>query len=253
MDLGTRLKDARHGKGLTLEDLSAATRIPRHLLEALETNDFARLPSGLITRAHLRAYASRVGLNPEEVVDEYRSLGAPQTDDGLTKLRAVYAARDAPGIDWRLTAGFAAVVVLVAGIARVSGPPESDDPTTVASPLAAGTAAGTAPVSGNRPGSQPEDFGEEKAARVRLEIEARGPCWVSATADGRPVIHRLMQPNEHASVEAWRQIEVLVGDAAAFMYWVNDEPGRSLGEAAQVVTVQITPDNYQDFIEEPLE
>jgi len=54
-------------------------------------------------------------------------------------------------------------------------------------------------------------------------------------------------------VEAWRQIEVLVGDAAAFMYWVNDEPGRSLGEAAQVVTVQITPDNYQDFIEEPLE
>ena len=41
-----------------------------------------------------------------------------------------------------------------------------------------------------------------RAPSLRLEIRTKGPCWVSAVADGERVIYRLMQPGERTLVEA---------------------------------------------------
>jgi hypothetical protein len=80
---------------------------------------------------------------------------------------------------------------------------------------------------------------------LTLELRPRGPCWVSASADGRLVVYRLMQPGEHATVDAHEEIELRVGDAGAFAFAVNGVPGRTLGRSGQVVTLRITNGNYQ--------
>lgn len=70
-DLGARLKEAREAKGVALRDIATATKISVVTLEALERNDFARLPGGIFSRAFVRAYALAVGLEPEGAVNEF--------------------------------------------------------------------------------------------------------------------------------------------------------------------------------------
>lgn len=69
--VGTDLRHAREQACLSLLDLSARTKIRIPLLEAIEREQFERLPAGLLTRGYLRAYAREVGLDPESVVRRY--------------------------------------------------------------------------------------------------------------------------------------------------------------------------------------
>lgn len=71
---------------------------------------------------------------------------------------------------------------------------------------------------------------------------------MSATADGRLVVYRLMQPGERQTIEVREALALRVGDAANCGYSINGAPGRQLGGAGQAVSVTITPANYRDFI-----
>jgi cytoskeletal protein RodZ len=70
-DLGARLKQARQHRGVSLRDIATATKISVVALEALERNDYSRLPGGIFSRAFVRAYALAVGVEPEEAVNEF--------------------------------------------------------------------------------------------------------------------------------------------------------------------------------------
>jgi len=68
---GLRLRAARDRRGITLESIAAKTKVPASLWEAMERNDFSGWPSGLFARAYVRDYARLVGLDAEEVVEEF--------------------------------------------------------------------------------------------------------------------------------------------------------------------------------------
>jgi transcriptional regulator with XRE-family HTH domain len=68
---GEHLKDARAQRGVSLRQIADATKISMGVLEALEREDFSRLPGGIFSRAFVRAYALQVGLDPEDTVREF--------------------------------------------------------------------------------------------------------------------------------------------------------------------------------------
>lgn len=70
MDTGTRLREARKERRLTLDEVARRTKIPVGTLRAIDCNDVARLPRGIFFRGFVRAYAAEVGLNPEELLHE---------------------------------------------------------------------------------------------------------------------------------------------------------------------------------------
>ncbi|MCA0969070.1 helix-turn-helix domain-containing protein [Halobacillus litoralis] len=72
MDIGARLKEARESKGLSLDEVQQTTKIQKRYLNAIEQNEFDTLPGKFYTRAFIREYASAVGLNPEEVMEEHK-------------------------------------------------------------------------------------------------------------------------------------------------------------------------------------
>ena len=43
-------------------------------------------------------------------------------------------------------------------------------------------------------------------------------------------------------------IDLRVGDAEAFVFTINQRPGRSLGGAGEVVNLRVTPSNYLRFV-----
>ncbi len=58
-------------RGVTLEEISAATRISLRFLEALESEQWDSLPGGIFNRGFIRAVARFLGLNEESLVAEY--------------------------------------------------------------------------------------------------------------------------------------------------------------------------------------
>lgn len=74
-----RLRRHRERNGISLAQIGAETRINPELLEALERNDLSAWPRGVYARAWMRAYASAIGLDPIDTVDEFCRL-FPQGD-----------------------------------------------------------------------------------------------------------------------------------------------------------------------------
>jgi transcriptional regulator with XRE-family HTH domain len=76
---GPRLRSERERRGISLETIAAVTKVGRDLWEGLERNDFSRWPSGIFARAFVRDYARAIGLDADEVIDEFCRL-FPQGD-----------------------------------------------------------------------------------------------------------------------------------------------------------------------------
>src|SRR6266571_4916117 len=66
--LGETLRRARLAKGITFEDAERVTRIPRKYLEALELEDYGRLPAPVYARGFLRSYSGYLGLDAAELL-----------------------------------------------------------------------------------------------------------------------------------------------------------------------------------------
>ena len=67
------LKTARERKGITLDTIAAATKIPAYLFAGLERNDLRRWPKGLFRRSFFRDYVKTIGL-PDDLCAEFVRL-----------------------------------------------------------------------------------------------------------------------------------------------------------------------------------
>ena len=70
----TRLRRHRQRNRISVDELSTEIRVKKELLEALEANDLSGWPRGLYARAWIRGYATAVGLDPDEAVDDFCRL-----------------------------------------------------------------------------------------------------------------------------------------------------------------------------------
>jgi len=68
---GERLKRERELREVSLEELTAGTRIGPRFLEALENEDWNKLPGGVFGRGFARSIAKYLGLDEENFVAEY--------------------------------------------------------------------------------------------------------------------------------------------------------------------------------------
>jgi cytoskeletal protein RodZ len=70
--LPERLYDARERKGVDLYRAERDTKIRARYLGALERGDYRELPGAVYTKGFLRNYALYLGLDPDEVLDQWR-------------------------------------------------------------------------------------------------------------------------------------------------------------------------------------
>jgi hypothetical protein len=75
--IGRWLARERRLRGLSLEEVSASTRIPRRSLERLEAGAFDSSPDGF-TRGFVRVVADAIGLDPAEAQARLLGEAAPQ-------------------------------------------------------------------------------------------------------------------------------------------------------------------------------
>lgn len=68
---GDRLRQARETKGLTLEQVSAVTRISVAILKAIENGETDNLRSAVAIRGFVKIYAEHVGLDSSEFISAW--------------------------------------------------------------------------------------------------------------------------------------------------------------------------------------
>src|SRR5882762_1016804 len=80
--IGEQLRLAREGRGIPLREISDQTRISMHYLEAIESNDYKRLPGGIFNRSFVKAYARYVGYDEKEALEGYTRYMRDSGDAG---------------------------------------------------------------------------------------------------------------------------------------------------------------------------
>jgi cytoskeletal protein RodZ len=74
VDFGKYLAQQRELRGMSRDDISRATKIPPSLIVALEEGQVERLPARIFVVNYVRAYASVIGLAPDEAVLRYEEV-----------------------------------------------------------------------------------------------------------------------------------------------------------------------------------
>jgi transcriptional regulator with XRE-family HTH domain len=83
-EFGPRLRQERERRKISLQSISANTKVGIALFEGLERDDLSRWPSGIFRRAFIRAYATAIGLDAETVVREFLDRFPDPAEPALT-------------------------------------------------------------------------------------------------------------------------------------------------------------------------
>ncbi|OKO91941.1 Transcriptional regulator in cluster with unspecified monosaccharide ABC transport system [Geobacillus proteiniphilus] len=171
-ELGKRLREAREEKNMSLDELQEMTKIQKRYLIGIEEGNYAIMPGNFYVRAFIRQYAEAVGLDPDELFEQYKQ-DIPQSyqDDipqtlSRVKTRQQLSAEGAKWLDWLPKVIVAVVVIGVAVLVWVllqRG--TANEPPTKTSPK-------TAEV--EKPKHSPLEQAKEKEEAKKAE-EKKGP------------------------------------------------------------------------------
>lgn len=270
-DLGGRLKRAREARGIDLHEIASATKISVAALEALERNDFSRLPGGIFSRSFVRAYALAVGLDPETTVSEFlvelhhsereaeRNARKPEitADDRAFLDRQQRAVRN-------LRLGLVVLgVIVAAGLLyaawawwpRAAG---RDDPAaSVAAPAPSqppipSEPSASLPVTVVPPPAEVPALAPAVPAQLSIAFDFTADCWMAVVADGVLDVRRQFRNGERHEVRARAEVVLNVGNAGGFRWSINGRAARALGQEGTIREVRVTTANYTSFLESGL-
>src|SRR5271169_3554324 len=112
---GEHLKREREMRGVSLEEVSAATRISTRFLEAIENEHWDLLPGGVFNRGFIRSVARFLGLDEDSMVAEYALETRGRVDVGVVPDPPMEMPRD-----WKpAVAAAVALILILAGAAFV--------------------------------------------------------------------------------------------------------------------------------------
>lgn len=123
-NFGEDLRMERLARGISLEEITAVTKISRRHLIALEQEKFRQLPGGILSKGIVRSYAGAVGLDQEDwtqrFLKAYSASGQLIEDDrnwiafAANVGKARILRREAVEIRWRWAGAMLLVAVVAA-------------------------------------------------------------------------------------------------------------------------------------------
>lgn len=254
-ELGALLRQRREMLSLTYEEVERHIRVRAAFLNSLEKGDLEALPSPVQTRGILANYAGFLDLDVDTVLLRFaeglqsrlreQKLQTPsRTRTPMTVNASLPPLRSFIASDLLFGGGMAILLLLFAiwGISRVISVRSSMSARATSpsiSDVLAGTALPAPPnqvtvvaaqatpvVSGSQSAASLEPPTLGAGITVQINLEATGRTYMRNTVDDKVQFEGRSEPGQSYSYQAARQIEILVGDAAAVKITYN---GRDLG------------------------
>ncbi|MFE6687433.1 helix-turn-helix domain-containing protein [Streptomyces sp. NPDC057743] len=253
--VGRALQQARIGAGLTVEEVSTATRVRIPIVHAIEQDDFSRCGGDVYARGHIRVLARAVFLDPQPLIARYDAdHGGRPTPTVAAPLFEAERIRPEPRRpNW--TAAMVAAIVAVVGFAGFTF--FSSGGKREAAPVATDTAKADKPgpaASTIRPRApQPKPAPSDGAIaglpkdKVTIKVTAKdGQSWVSAKdANGKLLQDGLLKQGESKTFTDKKRIDLVVGNAGAVQLYVNGKEVKKVGNEGSVERLSYTPGDPQ--------
>lgn len=228
---GENLRRERELRGVSLREISEATKISLRFLEALEQDRVEILPGGLFPRSFVRQYARHLGLDADRLVGEFLFVHGAGTQTEPPRPPAA----DRLPLGALMLVGLAALLVTMwLARPRLAEPKAAagSAPGAAAAPPAS-AAPPTQPVERVYPPPSQRPRPDEPQALV-LTLSAQQSCWVAVTIDGETILNRVLAEGESQTLEANSEIVLSVGNAGGIRFTVNDLQGVPLGRSGEV-------------------
>ncbi|MFQ5662942.1 MAG: helix-turn-helix domain-containing protein [Terriglobia bacterium] len=248
---GENLRRERELRGITLPELANATKISLRHLQALEANQFDRLPGGVFNRGFVRAVARYMNLDEHHWVGEFvRAAGeepeilaryaAPSAGPPASRRRGMWSFALLLVVfglgaylvhEIRLRRAAEASPPLISRPDSTSQPPRVNVPPRLEPASEAATTAARSSLAMAEPSSPPTANPLETPEELRLQVDVPlDDAWVSVTVDGQPRYRGLMKAGETRSFRGVRRIELITGNASAVILTLNGETLPLLGD-----------------------
>jgi cytoskeletal protein RodZ len=234
---GEHLRREREMRGVSLDEISAATRISTRFLEAIETEQWDQLPGGVFNRGFIRSIARFLGLDEDSLVAEY-ALG---TASGAHVHVVAQRPHNMPR-NWRPAAAVVVAIafLVVGGVVGYHRYGAGMAARLHASLLTARAGARSG-FSGNQPATQGASQGASAAtAGLALTIRAVKPANVKVIADGKVVFDDTVQPYDVSQFEAQDSFEITSSESSALLLELNGQTMPPIGAPGQPGSVALT-------------
>ncbi len=219
---GERLKRERELREVKLEEVSTATRISPRFLEALENENWGKLPGGVFGRGFVRSIARYLGLNEESLLAEYDLARGENLNPPLTRPED----RIPPPPRWIPVVAVLVILLLLLGLVlgglygwrkykahkltKQSAPIESP---SIPQPVAS--------VAQKQTASNPQAAPVPVSVSLVLSVSVSSTTRVRVVADGKVVLDTELASGENRRFTASDQFEVSAADSAAVLLELN--------------------------------
>lgn len=230
-------------RGVSLEELSSATRISTRFLTAIENGQWEELPGGAFNRGYIRSASRYLGLDEDGMVAEY----ALETSNGIqpvvfpaaTKRQIQTVAKRNRGSAagksrvWMRLAALAAIAIVVIAVAWFAGlkivhrlrARSADAPARYHDFVRAQTAPAPPVVA---------------TTVLALAVQATLRARVTVKADGKLVFQGEMKAGERKNFNAQQAFDISTNHARAVRLELNGQPVASMGAARGPGSVTLT-------------
>ncbi|MDQ1035806.1 cytoskeleton protein RodZ [Streptomyces sp. V3I8] len=249
--VGHALRQARIAAGLTVDDVSNATRVRIAIVRAIEEDDFGPCGGDVYARGHIKTLARAVGLDPVPLLASYDAAhgGRPAPTPAAPMFEAERIRPERRGPNW--TAAMVAAIVAVigfVGFTLFSGGDDDASTTQVAegSTPSAGKPAKTepAPAASGTPKSAPSESAIAAAPQDKVTVQVSAPdgrSWISAKDhNGRLLFDGLLEQGDSKTFQDKEKVDLVLGDAGAIQLYVNGKKIDDEFQSGQVERLSYT-------------
>ena len=220
--VGVKLKKAREKKHLSWEEVSQKTKIHPKILEALEEDRAHQYVNNFYVKGFLKNYAHHLGLNEEEVVQEY--LGnSPKDATSLSSSTLESSSWEeeigvSPWVRQALTAILIFGFLFIAGVGILKMGKGEKKVLKSSRPVLVHRKSHT---SLQRGVLTPYPFRLSKNEPLKLKLRVLENTWITVTADNQLMYQGLLAKGKEEIWTAQRRLELSLSDGGAVTLDLN--------------------------------
>jgi cytoskeleton protein RodZ len=284
--VGDTLRRERLQRKLDLDQISHELKISRRMLDAIEADQYERLPGGVFAKAFVRQYAGMLGLDGDELANQVqRAMAPPSSFDAEERTKPAVTPIEVPRVEeWtslgdrgsRQSGSLPAAALVVAAMlicsavyawlqrprtapaAHVAQPPHQTqtEPAPTPAPQVATPPVQTAQITPAPVPAAPSAATPAASTQpdtppgpVHVEMAADDAVWVLVRVDGKFAYTGVIDPGARKIFDGTKDVQVRLGNAGGMNISLNGKPIGSAGPKGQVRNVQFTSGGFQ--IESP--
>ncbi|MGE5404282.1 MAG: helix-turn-helix domain-containing protein [Candidatus Saccharibacteria bacterium] len=248
-NFGEVFKARREELGFTLDAIEEETKIRKYYINALEETNLSQLPAKVYSVGFVRRYARILGLNEEEMVNEFKKLA--YDDEAEEEVTAAKNRRENVGMAFKNVVAGLVFLLLFVFIGKYlydyigSSIKEQAKNKTEQQQAAQNTnkpkpkpstSGGTTTTPPETTTTPPPITGQQQVVVTRT-----GECWVSAVVDGQNVYRGFLAPNEVRTFQGKTSVHLRLGSAGGVKIRYNGKDIGSPGKVGQVMDIQFPP------------